>query len=103
MLVQTLQTPRGAAPQRQRQSVRACAAEPARASLRPLDRRAVLSWLPLATLLSTTREARAADFEAAKKPDQLEYTTLEASYKEKDETVAGDVGRFAGARRAGDK
>ena len=98
----SLQLPRAAASQRPRQSVRACASEPAlRAS--GLDRRTALSWLSLSTLSSVAGDAFAEDsFEPAKKPEKLEYTTLEKSYKEKDETPAGDVGRFAGERGAGE-
>jgi len=92
----SLQLPRRVEPQRQRQSVRACASEPARAT--GLDRRTALSWLSLSLPLAVAGASFAEDstFEPAKKPEKLEYTTLEASYKEKDETAAGDVGRFAG-------
>ena len=46
-------------------------------------------------MLAPISRAEDAAFVPATKPPVLEYTTLEKSYKEKDETVAGDVGRFA--------
>lgn len=60
-----------------------------------LDRRHALALLPLALVAAGQAQAEELGFEPAKKPAVLEYTTLEESYKEKDETAAGDVGRFA--------
>jgi hypothetical protein len=87
--------PRAAPQPAQRLSVRACASKPALAS--SLHRRTALSWLSLSTFAAGgAARAQEDSFEPAKKLS-TEYTTLEKSYKEKDETTAGDVGRFAGA------
>ena len=87
--------PRAAPQPAQRLRVRACASKPALAS--SLHRRTALSWLSLSTFAAGgAARAQEDSFEPAKKLS-TEYTTLEKSYKEKDETTAGDVGRFAGA------
>ena len=103
MSLLSLQLPQRVVSQRQSGvSVRACASEPARAN-RINCRRALLSLLggaALVPLLGGAAAHAADDFVPAKKPAQLAYTTLEESYKEKDETLAGDVGRFAGAHAA---
>ena len=100
MSLLSLQLPQRVVSQRQSGvSVRACASGPARAS-RINGRRTLLSLLPLVPLLGGAAAHAADDFVPAKKPAQLAYTTLEESYKEKDETLAGDVGRFAGAHAA---
>ena len=98
MLLQARTVPRAATQRAQRLSVRACASTPALAS--SLHRRTALSlaWLSLSAGGKAARAEEA--FEPAKKLS-TDYTTLEKSYKEKDETAAGDVGRFAGARAVG--
>jgi hypothetical protein len=61
-------------------------------ALPALPRRAALSLLPLLAAGKATAEE---DFQPAKVPAELKYTTIEKSYMEKDETTLDDVGRVA--------
>lgn len=63
-------------------------------ALPALPRRAALSLLPL-SLLAAGKATAEEDFQPAKVPAELKYTTIEKSYMEKDETTLDDVGRVA--------